>query len=123
MCCWSVHRYEVTSKDVTKWQAQVKANREAPTLDLTKQQREGPKGPNSLASLAAAFKPQSAMEQEIAAMLQAAGAGSDQQVEAAEEALVAQVCVKREGGRRRRSCQLHSVLQGGGRGKHGPPMG
>jgi hypothetical protein len=61
--------------------AQVKANREAPTLDLTK--TEDITKP-STAGWNATFKPQTDMEVEVAAMLAAGGAGSARAVQVRE---------------------------------------
>ena len=89
--CPSYHRYEATTEDVGKWGALVKRNREAPTLDLTAASK-GPQRATTIAALNAGFKAQSAMERDIEAMLQAAGAGSSRAIEEAEEALALKVC-------------------------------
>ena len=92
--CQSEHAcscsYEAATEEVSKWQAIVKANREAPTLHLN-EGREPPKPASSIAALAANFQPQTAMEKDIEAMLQAAGAGSASKVEEGEEALALKV--------------------------------
>ncbi|KAK9812342.1 hypothetical protein WJX73_003829 [Symbiochloris irregularis] len=78
--------YEATTEEVSKWQDLVKANREAPTLDLAKlQQRGGPQAPSTIASMTAGFKPQSEMEKDIEAMLLAAQAAAGDKSEEAEE--------------------------------------
>ena len=59
-----LYRYEDTSKDVSKWQPIVKANREAPTLRFSDGREELPG--SSTAALAATHQPASQMEREIA---------------------------------------------------------
>lgn len=78
------------TKDVSKWQPLVKAGREAPTLRLERE-ADVLKPTSSLAGLTGSLQPQSAMERDIQAMLQAAGAVSGSKVEAAEEALALKV--------------------------------
>ena len=63
-------RYEVTQKDVTKWQAIVKANREAPTLKFASGNEDVPRT-STTGALTAKFAPSQDYEREIAAMLQA----------------------------------------------------
>lgn len=82
--------YEVTSKDVTKWQAMVKANREAPTLAFSKPR--GAAGPaTTTAALTAQFQPETDMEAQVAAMLRAAGVDSGKAVQDGEDALALKV--------------------------------
>lgn len=84
------YRYEETKRDVTKWTPIVRVNREAPTLVFAHPKNDVAKT-SSTAAIAAKFKPESKMEAEVAAMLKAAGAHNELQVEEAEEALALQV--------------------------------
>lgn len=68
----------------------MRVNREAPTLVFANPKNDIAKT-SSTAALAAKFKPESKMEEEVAAMLKAAGAQSELQVEEAEHALALQV--------------------------------
>ena len=79
-------RYEVTQKDVTKWQSIVKANREAPTLKFASGNEDVPRT-STTSALTAKFAPAQDYEKEIAAMLEAAGAHNEQAVQESEEAL------------------------------------
>lgn len=54
--CCSCHRYEETRKDVSKWQAIVKANREAPTLKFAAGNEDVPRT-STTAALTAKFAP------------------------------------------------------------------
>jgi len=83
-------RYEVTKKDVSKWQSIVKANREAVTLRFAAGNEDVPKT-TTTSALTAKFAPSQDYEKEIAAMLEAAGAHNEQAVQEAEEALALKV--------------------------------
>ena len=83
-------RYEVTQKDVTKWQSIVKANREAPTLKFASGNEDVPRT-SSTSALTAKFAPSQDYEKEIAAMLEAAGAHNEKAVQESEEALALKV--------------------------------
>lgn len=83
-------RYEVTQKDVTKWQTIVKANREAPTLKFASGNEDVPRT-STISALTAKFAPSQDYEKEIAAMLEAAGAHNEQAVQESEEALASKV--------------------------------
>lgn len=83
-------RYEVTKKDVSKWQAIVKANREAPTLKFASGNEDVPRT-STTGALIAKFEPARDFEKEIAAMLEAAGAHNEQAVQEAEEVLALKV--------------------------------
>lgn len=90
MLCLRPCRYEETTKDVTKWQNIVKANREAPTLKFATG-REEVQRTSTTAALTAKFAPARDFEREIASMLEAAGAHNEQAVQEAEEALALKV--------------------------------
>ena len=83
-------RYEVSTKDVSKWQSIVKANREAPTLKFAAGNKDVPRT-STTGALIAKFQPSRDFEKEIAAMLAAAGAHNEQAVQEAEEALALKV--------------------------------
>ena len=83
-------RYEVSTKDVSKWQSIVKANREAPTLRFAAGNEDVPRT-STTGALIAKFQPSRDFEKEIAAMLAAAGAHNEQAVQEAEEALALKV--------------------------------
>ncbi len=83
-------RYEVTQKDVTKWQSIVKANREAPTLKFASGNEDVPRT-STTSALTAKFAPSQDYEKEIAAMLEAAGAHNEKAVQESEEALALKV--------------------------------
>ena len=83
-------RYEITKKDVSKWQAIVKANREAPTLKFASGNEYVPRT-STTGALTAKFEPARDFEKEIAAMLEAAGAHNEQAVQEAEEVLALKV--------------------------------
>ena len=57
-------QYQLTSKDVGKWQALVAANRRAPHLAFDHEQPHGPK--LSTAALADKFKPATDLEKDVA---------------------------------------------------------
>ncbi len=86
------HRYEVTKKDVSKWQAIVKANREAPTVKFASGNEDVPRT-STIGALTAKFEPACDFEREIAAILEAAGAHNEQAVQDVEEVLALQVGV------------------------------
>eukprot|EP00877_Chromochloris_zofingiensis_P011898 jgi/Chrzof1/6962/Cz02g05190.t1 len=79
--------YEAASKEVTKWQPMVKANREAPTLAFTAPSHEMSNVAASTKSLVASFTPEGDMESEVAALLQKAGAHTAKAMAEAEQAL------------------------------------
>lgn len=68
----------------------MRVNREAPTLVFQNNNNDVAKT-STTAALAAKFRPESKMEGEVAALLKAAGAQNEQEVENAEEALALQV--------------------------------
>ena len=61
--------YSISSKDVSKWQNIVKANREARTLEFSNRQTKQLQLVSTTAGLADNVKPENDMEKEIAAML------------------------------------------------------
>ncbi|KAG7667273.1 hypothetical protein Ndes2526B_g04225 [Nannochloris sp. 'desiccata'] len=78
--------YEAAKEDIAKWMPVVKAHREAPTLHF-KADVSAVERTVTTASLAAKHEPETAMEAEVAALLQAAGAQTAAAVAEAEEAL------------------------------------
>lgn len=84
--------YEETTKDVSKWQSIVKANREAATLKFATG-CEDVQRTSTTAALTAKFAPARDFEREIAGMLEAAGAHNEAAVQEAEEALALKVCL------------------------------
>ncbi|KAK9806336.1 hypothetical protein WJX72_010623 [[Myrmecia] bisecta] len=102
--------YEATGKEVTKWQPVVKANREAPTIRFTSGREDIPKT-NTTAAMASSFKPETDMEAEVAALLQAAGAHTGEAVEQQEEALALKsLTVEEAKERRARLAQMRTLL-------------
>ncbi|BDA46715.1 probable U3 small nucleolar RNA-associated protein 14 homolog A [Coccomyxa sp. Obi] len=102
--------YEETTKDVTKWQSIVKANREAPTLKFATG-REDVQRTSTTAALTAKFAPARDFEREIASMLEAAGAHNEQAVQEAEEALALKAqSVEEAKARRDRLAKMRSLL-------------
>jgi U3 small nucleolar RNA-associated protein 14 len=93
--------YESAKKEATKWVPMVKAHREAPTLVFTSDKSGVPKVASTTAALAANHKPETDMEAEIAAILEAAGAGTAQAVTEAEEALALNTLTAEEAAERR----------------------
>jgi len=93
--------YETAKKEATKWVPMVKAHREAPTLVFTSDKSGVPKVASTTAALAANHKPETDMEAEIAAILEAAGAGTAQAVTEAEEALALNTLTAEEAAERR----------------------
>ena len=83
-------RHEASTKDVSKWQSIVKANREAPTLKFAAGNEDVPRT-STTGALIAKFEPSRDFEKEIATMLAAAGAHNEQAVQEAEEALALKV--------------------------------
>jgi U3 small nucleolar RNA-associated protein 14 len=73
--------YEKTRDEITKWQPQVKMNREARTLFFNQKEEVVP---SSTAALAAKFTPTTDMEKEIASVLSESKLGDVKAVEAAE---------------------------------------
>jgi len=92
--------YEAAKEDIAKWMPVVKAHREAPTLhfkgDVSAVERTV-----TTASLAAKHEPETAMEAEVAALLQAAGAQTAAAVAHAEEALAMKALTVEEAKERR----------------------
>jgi len=91
-------QYQLTKKDVSKWQALVAANRRAPHLAFDHEQPHAPK--NTTATLADKFKPSSNLEQEVAKILNRGGLGSNkgvrrQEVDALQqnEVSIEEVCI------------------------------
>ncbi|KXZ48222.1 hypothetical protein GPECTOR_29g127 [Gonium pectorale] len=104
--------YEAASEEVTRWQPIVKANREAPTLRLVAGRDEVPRI-NTTAALVAQHTPSAdnALEAEVAALLNEAGAGSAEAIEEAEEALALKALSLEEARERRaRLAKLRSLL-------------
>ena len=103
-----LRRYEVSTKDVSKWQSIVKANREAPTLKFATGNEDVPRT-STTGALIAKFQPSRGFEKEIAAMLAAAGADNEQAVQEAEEALALKVGTLCPGHKRHHApCQPHT---------------
>lgn len=78
--------YEESKMEADKWLPIVKANREAPTLRFTADKAAVPRT-TTTAAIAAKHRPETDMEAEVAALLEAAGAHSAKAVAEAEEAL------------------------------------
>eukprot|EP00873_Tetraselmis_striata_P003871 jgi/Tetstr1/424135/TSEL_014744.t1 len=103
--------YDDTKRDVTKWQPLVKANREAPTLKFDGPRDSLPRAAVSTASLAATFRPATGLEEEVAAMLEAAGASDGRAVEETEEALaLKKLTVEEAQERRAKLAQMRALL-------------
>ncbi|KAG2423906.1 hypothetical protein HXX76_014959 [Chlamydomonas incerta] len=104
--------YEAAAEDVTKWTSIVKANREAPTLRLVAGRDEVPRV-TTTAALVAQHTPSAdnALEAEVAALLQAAGAANAEALEEAEEKLALKALSLEEARERReRLAKLRSLL-------------
>ncbi|KAG2441194.1 hypothetical protein HYH02_010038 [Chlamydomonas schloesseri] len=104
--------YEAAAEDVTKWTSIVKANREAPTLRLVAGRDEVPRV-NTTAALVAQHTPSAdnALEAEVAALLEAAGAAHSEALEEAEEKLALKALSLEEARERReRLAKLRSLL-------------
>ena len=67
--------YEDTKEEVTRWQSIVKANREAPTIVFTSAKGDVSRVSSTMA-IVANHVPQTELESEVAALLEAAGAAS-----------------------------------------------
>lgn len=78
--------YDVSKKDIQKWMPLVKSHREAPTLRLTADKDAVPRM-NSIAAISSKHDPETKMESEVAALLEAAGASSAAAVTESEDAL------------------------------------
>ena len=78
--------YAAASEHVTRWQPLVKANREARTLVFPSSRDSAPKPAASTGALAATFTPDTELEQQVAALLNAGGAATSSGVRAAEAA-------------------------------------
>ena len=76
--------YEAANEHVTRWQPQVKANREAATLVFPTSRDAAPRPAATTAALAAAFAPESALEMQVAQLLDAGGAATGAAVQRAE---------------------------------------
>ncbi|GLC47246.1 hypothetical protein PLESTF_000895000 [Pleodorina starrii] len=104
--------YEAAAEDVTKWQSIVKANREAPTLRLVSGRNEVSRV-STTAALVAQHVPSAdnALEAEVAALLEAAGADSTKAIEEAEEQLALKALSLEEAKERReRLAKMRSLL-------------
>lgn len=102
--------YETAKKDIEKWMPFVKANREAPTLHFKSDQSAVPKS-TTTASIAAKHQPETPMEAEVAALLQAAGADTASAVTEAEEALSMKLLsVEEAKERRERLAKMRALL-------------
>eukprot|EP00890_Picochlorum_soloecismus_P006277 jgi/Picsp_1/6650/NSC_03993-R1_protein len=78
--------YDVSKKDIQKWMPLVKSHREAPTLRLTADKDAVPRM-NSIAAISSKHVPETKMESEVAALLEAAGASSAAAITESEDAL------------------------------------
>lgn len=78
--------YDVSKKDIQKWMPLVKSHREAPTLRLTADKDAVPRM-NSIAAISSKHTPETKMETEVAALLEAAGASSAAAITESEDAL------------------------------------
>mmetsp|Transcript_5357 Transcript_5357/g.11731 ORF Transcript_5357/g.11731 Transcript_5357/m.11731 type:complete len:1130 (-) Transcript_5357:373-3762(-) len=102
--------YEQTSTEVTKWQSIVKANREAPTLVFTSATGEVPRV-TTTAAIAAKHTPETDLEREVAALLEAAGAASAKAVQEAEDQLALKALTMEEAkARRDKLAKMRSLL-------------
>jgi U3 small nucleolar RNA-associated protein 14 len=102
--------YEAAAKDVAKWIPLVKANREAPTLRFAADRAAVPRTA-SVAALAARHAPETAMEAEVAALLEAAGAHTARAVAEAERALAAkELTVEEAAERQGRLARMRALL-------------
>lgn len=88
----------------------MKANREAPTLRFTADKAAVPRT-TTTAAIAAKHQPENDMENEVAALLQAAGAHSAKAVAEAEEALSMKVGVVAYVGGHSWECLLKVLLE------------
>ena len=75
-------QYQLTTKDVTKWQPLVAANRRAPHLAFDHEQPHAPK--LSVAALHDKFLPATSLEKDVAKLLNRSGLGDNKAVRAAE---------------------------------------
>ena len=85
--------YDSTTSHVTRWEPLVQENRQAPVLRMTAQDAKRPVA--SLASLASKYTPESAMEKEIAALLESSGMATAKQVAASEKAEIEALAAQR----------------------------
>ncbi|KAI3427018.1 hypothetical protein D9Q98_006960 [Chlorella vulgaris] len=102
--------YEESKREADKWLPIVKANREAPTLRFTADKAAVPRT-TTTAAIAAKHQPENDMENEVAALLQAAGAHSAKAVAEAEEALsMKALTVKEARERQNRLAKMRALL-------------
>ncbi|GAX85472.1 hypothetical protein CEUSTIGMA_g12888.t1 [Chlamydomonas eustigma] len=102
--------YEDTKEEVTKWQSIVKANREAPTLVFTSARGEVGRI-NTTQAIVAQHTPETALEEEVAALLEKAGAASAKAVQEAEEKLALKSLTLEEvRARQERLAKMRSLL-------------
>ncbi|GFR45758.1 hypothetical protein Agub_g7173 [Astrephomene gubernaculifera] len=104
--------YEAASKEVSKWLPIVKANREAPTLRLVSGREDVPRV-TTTAALVAQHTPSAdnALEAEVAALLEQAGAANTEAIEEAEEQLALKALSLEEARERReRLAKMRSLL-------------
>jgi U3 small nucleolar RNA-associated protein 14 len=85
--------YDGSTSHVTRWEPLVQENRQAPVLRMTAQDAKRPVA--SLASLASKYTPESAMEKEIAALLESSGMATAKQVAASEKAEIEALAAQR----------------------------
>ena len=96
-------------QDVTKWQAVVKANREVATLSFP-HRRDGAPRKNTTQAIVADFRPESALEAEVAALLEAAGAASGKDLASAEAMEMNTLSVDQVRERQARLAKMRSLL-------------
>eukprot|EP00241_Pyramimonas_parkeae_P015714 CAMPEP_0114323624 /NCGR_PEP_ID=MMETSP0059-20121206/27998_1 /TAXON_ID=36894 /ORGANISM="Pyramimonas parkeae, Strain CCMP726" /LENGTH=481 /DNA_ID=CAMNT_0001451959 /DNA_START=45 /DNA_END=1487 /DNA_ORIENTATION=+ len=99
--------YAQGSQEVGRWQAQIKANREAPSLDFVVKSQM-PRA--STAGWAATTKPETEMELEIAAMLEAGGVASGRAAQEAEELEMKHLSVEEAELRRTKLRKLRTLM-------------
>ncbi|CAM6036547.1 unnamed protein product [Sphagnum compactum] len=99
--------YEKTRDEITKWQPQVKMNREARTLFFNQKEEVVP---SSTAALAAKFTPTTDMEKEIASVLSESKLGDVKAVEAAEALELNKLTVEEVRERQQRLAKMRSLL-------------
>ncbi|GAX81102.1 hypothetical protein CEUSTIGMA_g8536.t1 [Chlamydomonas eustigma] len=100
----------IVKEEVTKWQPIVKANREAPTLVFTSARGEVGRI-NTTQAIVAQHTPETALEEEVAALLEKAGAASAKAVQEAEEKLALKSLTLEEvRARQERLAKMRSLL-------------
>lgn len=103
--------YESAKAEAAKWVPIVKAQREAPTVHFTADKSAVAKIASSTAALVAQHTPQTAMEAEVAALLEAAGAGTAAAVAEAEDALAGRsLSIEEAKERRNRLAKMRALL-------------